>query len=99
MNKLIIAAVIATLSGTAFAQGGQYDFTPPKDRLDVPAGATGSQPKIGSSINVSLFDYTPPKDRLDVPVGGSTGNQSQIGSATGSSVWDYTPPKDRLNIQ
>lgn len=100
MNKLVIAAVMVGLSGSAFAQGGQYDFTPPKDRLNVPeAVITGSQPQIGSTMSASLFDYIPRKDRLDVPAGGSTGSQPQVGGATGSSVWDFTPPKDRLNVQ
>lgn len=95
MNKLIIAAVIATLSGTAFAQGDSSTFIPYKHRDDVTA--TG-QPQTRTTTYVSSAweGYIPPRDRLNLNEDGYLGSQPQIGGSTDSGVWGYIPPRDRL---
>lgn len=96
MNKLIIAAVIATLSGTALAQGDSSGFTPYKHQNDVTA--TG-QPQTRTTTYISAWEgYIPPRDRLDLNEDGFLGSQPQIGGSTDTSVWGYIPPRDRLDV-
>lgn len=95
MNKLVIAVVLAGLSGATFAQGTVYDPIPPKDRFDATDRAEASSQKP-LSIAANLI---PRKDRVDATSTGATGSQTQIGGSSESSIWDYGPRRDRLDVQ